>query len=87
MSADPRAVLLTQQDVAQRLAWDVRKVARARVATDPHGDPRPMPGWKNTGTTRKPRYSISEAALIAGCGPSSQQHDRRPQHDLDHRTH
>ena len=64
MSADPRAVLLTQQDVAQRLAWDVRKVARARVATDPHSDPRPMPGWKNTGTARKPRYSISEAALI-----------------------
>ena len=65
MSADPRAVLLTRQDVAQRLAWDVRKVARARVATDPHSDPRPMPGWKTPGPTRKPRYPIREAALIA----------------------
>lgn len=62
---DPRALLLTQLEAAQRLTWSEKTVARARQATDPEGSPKPMAGWKNIGTTRKPKYVIAESDLIA----------------------
>ena len=63
MTADPHAVLLTRQQVADRLGWSVAKVDRARNATNPKGWPKPMTGWIQTGPNTHPSYRITEAAL------------------------
>ncbi len=65
MSHDPRALLLSQKDVADRLGVHVSTVERCRHATQSEGSVRPMPGWKNFGSAKKPIYKISEADLIA----------------------
>ena len=61
---DPNAVLLTRQQVAERLGWDVKKVDKARRAIDPQAWPRPMPGWKQSGPNSRPSYRLPESRLI-----------------------
>lgn len=65
MSHDPRALLLSQREVADRLGQSESTIKRCRLATVPDGAVRPMPGWRNLGSDRKPAFRISEADLIA----------------------
>lgn len=64
MTHDPRALMLSDHEVAARIGMSVSTVRRARHATSPTGAVRPMPGWRNLGTDAKPVYRISEADLI-----------------------
>ena len=64
MSHDPRALLLSQKDVADRLGQSESTIKRCRLATVVDGAVRPMPGWRNLGSDRKPALRISEADLI-----------------------
>ena len=64
IAADPRVVMLNPRQVADRLGWSPKKVSQAMHATSPAACPPPMPGWKNVGTPIRPRYAITEAALI-----------------------
>ena|GEM_PF-5392135 len=61
---DPRALLLDEYEVAERIHQSVSTVRRCRHATREAGAVRPMPGWRNHGSETKPRYLISEADLI-----------------------
>lgn len=65
MSHDPRALLLSQEEVAARTGQSVSTIRRCRVATTTDGSVRPMPGWINLGTDAQPKYRISEADLIS----------------------
>ena len=65
MSHDPRALLLSQKEVADRLGQSESTIKRCRLATVVDGAVRPMPGWINLGTDSKPKYRISEADLIS----------------------
>lgn len=65
MSHDPRALLLSQEEVAARTGQSVSTIRRCRVATTTDGAVRPMPGWRNLGSDRKPAFRISEADLIS----------------------
>lgn len=64
MTHDPRALMLSDHEVAARIGMSVSTVRRARHATHTTGAVRPMPGWRNLGTETKPVYRISEADLI-----------------------
>ena len=57
---DPRALLLTQEEVAANLKVSVQTVKRCRNAVKTDGAVRPMPGWIKLGN----KYLIPESALI-----------------------
>ena len=57
---DPRALLLTQKMVAERLSMSPETVKRCRNAVKTDGAVRPMPGWIKLGN----KYLIPESALI-----------------------
>lgn len=64
MSHDPRALLLTESEVADRIGRSVSTVKRCRLATKSDNAIRPMPGWLNIGSESKPEYRLPESALI-----------------------
>ena len=57
---DPKALLLTQEEVARRLKVSVQTVKRCRVAVRCDGAVRPMSGWIKLGR----EYRIAEADVI-----------------------